>query len=325
VVVVVFGLLSVSVARIAFPLVVVAAPILAESITRLGGRPLYRGVRLQPVHIVAAAVCAFAASLFVLADEAGAFGGRRSRPFGFEINRAFYPIGAYRFLDSVNPPGEVFNEDAWGGSFIWAFYPRRKAFIDNRLEVYGEDFYRDVYWPIQRAEPGWEERLDSYGVNVLLLQIPVGPERLAQAALQSPSWDLVYWDDEAMVFLRKSLENHAAIARYVYQDVNPISFEPARGDRNRLLRQSRELDRSLREAPASIAAHNFLAIVRAELGDYEQSEALLRKALALDPENAMSLKNTAHLARIEARIDSAAPRTRPRPDAGAPAVEGAHP
>jgi hypothetical protein len=130
--------------------------------------------------------------------------------FGPGLDDRFYPKRAFEFVREQALPDNAYVSDGWAGQWLWAFYPERRVFYDNRLEAYSFEFYRGVYQAIRYGEPGWQEKLDSYGVNTLVLKYSTTQERsfqegrpnLRDLAFSSDRWRLLYWDDIGMVYVR---------------------------------------------------------------------------------------------------------------------------
>jgi hypothetical protein len=110
------------------------------------------------------------------------------------------PIAATDFLLREQLPGPVFNDLGFGSYLIWEAQPEYPVFIDPRLELYPWEVVRD-YLGISAALEGWERRLETYGINTLMLS-PDEQGALVQAAAQSPNWRLVYRDPAAVLFVR---------------------------------------------------------------------------------------------------------------------------
>lgn len=166
---------------------------------------------------------------------------------------ANYPIRAFRFLDREKLPGEVFHPDRYGGPFIWYFHPKRKNFIDGRVEVFGEEFWKNTYARIVARGPGWEQLLARYRVNTLLLAIDPrgGADPLSLAAPAHPEWALVYFDDEAMILVRRNAMRPEDRDRLVLEGVDPRAGSSPRTYEEEILaraglRRCREAGRSQR-------------------------------------------------------------------------------
>ncbi len=136
---------------------------------------------------------ALAASLFVLRPAP-----LRARPLDFEA--AGFPahaVGALRASRLRN----VFTTDQWGDYVIYKCYPAAQVFIDGRSDFYGADFDR-IFLGIMRLEPGWRERLGGYAVDAALLP---RKSALAGALSESPGWERIYADNQAVVLRRNEV------------------------------------------------------------------------------------------------------------------------
>ena len=110
-----------------------------------------------------------------------------------------FPVAAVEFLrrspDAVH--GEMFNEYAWGGYFIFAM-PERKVFIHPNLEPYGEEVTRE-FLEVNNVEPGWNEVLKKYNVGWTILP---REHRLNYVLAQRADWKLAYSDSVAFIYAR---------------------------------------------------------------------------------------------------------------------------
>ncbi len=93
----------------------------------------------------------------------------------------------------------AFNSDALGGSLIYRFWPELQVFVDDRTPVYGDRFILDDYLRVQRGQPGWDEVLDRWDIETVILnaQAPV-----AEVLDASPAWRVVHEDDRNAIFFR---------------------------------------------------------------------------------------------------------------------------
>lgn len=83
-----------------------------------------------------------------------------------------YPCGAVDYLK--NQKGEeknLFNRYEWGGFLIWRL-PEYKIFVDGRMPAWetpsGKSPYL-IYLETLQTQPGWEETLDRYRINWILI------------------------------------------------------------------------------------------------------------------------------------------------------------
>lgn len=226
--VLIFGIFALRAVRVIFPFAVVAAPIairnlggLAELLLPAGGRRSWIARLLAAAGIVLFGVWWWKADPYraPLPEQRGALGD--TWPWA----RVNYPILAFRHMEKEGLPGEVFHPDRYGGPFIRHFHPERNTFIDGRVEVYGEEFWRDVYHAILFRAPGWEALLREYGVNTLLLRVgsPFDADPISRAVPELSSWVLVYFDDEVMTYVRRSALDEERIPSLEMKGIRPAT------------------------------------------------------------------------------------------------------
>jgi hypothetical protein len=181
--------------------------------------------------LLAAFWCVWPPSRGPLRPRQGTF-----RPgLGLEPNR--FPERAVDDLARRPGIGNLYNDVAWGGYLLWRLYPPRQVFIDARNEV-NPGLLHELA-AARGSEEGWNALLERYGIDAALVRYderprPVmaapdpfgGPPRLemhTSNALFFPRdrFALVYWDDVAMIFLRRTPERAALLAREEYRYVHP--------------------------------------------------------------------------------------------------------
>ncbi len=109
-----------------------------------------------------------------------------------------FPETAVQELKSESDREAVFAPDYWGGYLIYRLYHARKVLVDDRHDLYGEEFFKS-YLKTYRFEAGWNDLLDSN--NVRLVVAPKdGP--LAQGLILDPQWKIISTDDVAVTLRR---------------------------------------------------------------------------------------------------------------------------
>jgi hypothetical protein len=136
------------------------------------------------------------AILVVAAERGGTLGDIRLMPDQFDP-RAF-PVRIVEHARAANIQGRMFNDFVWGGYILYA-WPEQKVFIDGQSDFYGVPL-NQLYLSIRQAEPGWERRLDSLGVDLVLVP---NSTRLAEALVDSPAWMLADSSDGAVRYARR--------------------------------------------------------------------------------------------------------------------------
>jgi len=110
------------------------------------------------------------------------------------------PLEATEYLLSEEAPGQLFHDMGFGSYLIWAARPEYQVFVDPRIELYPLEIWGD-YLSVSNGIPGWQELLDQYEVNTLLLS-PDTQSRLIQAVEDSSRWSLLYSDQSAYLFVK---------------------------------------------------------------------------------------------------------------------------
>ncbi|MCX5795731.1 MAG: tetratricopeptide repeat protein [Elusimicrobia bacterium] len=231
-----------------------AAPLAARLLARLRPVPIGRRSALGAVVVMAAWSALFIHQRVGYLENVGA---------GLEE----LPDRAIRYLDDNDVSGRMFHTYNMGGYLIWKTWPRRQVFVDGRNVEYGPDFIaqalnwtRPEVWP--RLDAQW--RFD-YAV------IGNSPGYVAEVLDDSPQWALVFWDDAALVYLRRTPANAALIRRDAYRLLKPnqLTFaylaEDLR-DRRKAAAVLAELDRSVRSSDRNVDACQMRAYVLSELG-----------------------------------------------------------
>ena len=115
------------------------------------------------------------------------------------------PSGAAGFLMSQHLAAHVYSDQAWGSYLDWQLWPRYELMVDSSIETHPPEVWLDVL-SLDQGHVSWQEKLDTYGVDVLLLnrrrQAP-----LLDAVGRSAGWQAVYADETSEVFVRSQTES----------------------------------------------------------------------------------------------------------------------
>ncbi len=109
------------------------------------------------------------------------------------------PIAATEFLLRQHLPGRLFHTMSFGSYLAWAAQPDYPVFVDSRIELYPLSVWQD-YLAIGSAQPGWQERLARYEIEILFLS-PSEHAALIRAAQES-GWQPVYIDRAAAILTK---------------------------------------------------------------------------------------------------------------------------
>ncbi len=191
--------------------------------------------------------------------------------FGIGFTGWPFPLGAVSYIKANSPEKEMFNIYDWGGFLIWGLYPEYKVFIDGR----GPDAYPPHIWAdyqkVQMGEEGWEEILDEYGVNFILISTGNKLHNLIWQLNKAKDWRLNYWDFQSMLFLRDVDKNRRLIESYEYKalDTKEMRFRYLTPQLE--LQVMSELYRYLKEDPESLRARNLLTVIYMRRGLIEKA------------------------------------------------------
>lgn len=161
----------------------------------------------------------------------------KSAPAGL-LQENLFPIGACQFVQAQNIRGTMYNTYHMGGYIEWALGMDRKIFMDGRYifqPLLVEHARLDgALFKNPRAED-WQIFLNRYGVDYAIVDygsftIPSKgktPFSLSSVNFMFPrsDWALVYWDDAALVFLKRTASRAPLIGKFEYRALWPYNLE----------------------------------------------------------------------------------------------------
>jgi hypothetical protein len=114
------------------------------------------------------------------------------------FDAGFFPVRIIERARAQHVTGRMFNEFAWGG-YILNAWPEQSVFIDGQTDFYGVALSQ-LYMSIREAEPGWQRRLDSLQVSVVLVP---STAPLAWRLTTATGWALADSADGAVRYARQ--------------------------------------------------------------------------------------------------------------------------
>jgi hypothetical protein len=125
----------------------------------------------------------------------GMLGSRQLMDAHFSSKR--FPNAAVDYIEKRDLPGPLLSPDYWGGYLIYRLYPEKKVVLDDRHDLYGEQFLKN-YLSFMHVEPDWDRFLQQHPAGCIVV-----PRDSAVATILStaPRWNLVYRDDTAVVYI----------------------------------------------------------------------------------------------------------------------------
>jgi hypothetical protein len=124
---------------------------------------------------------------------------------------------AARFFIENNLKGPIFNNYDIGSYLIYYLYPKEKVFTDNRPETYPQNFFKEVYIPMQENETVWQSMDKKYNFNVIFFYLndvtPWAQEFLIKRVFDT-QWCPVFVDKNAIIIVKKNVQNAEIINRF---------------------------------------------------------------------------------------------------------------
>jgi hypothetical protein len=109
------------------------------------------------------------------------------------------PVEAVSYLEANDVKGPVLSPDYWGGYLIYRLYPKVQVVVDDRHDLYGEDFFKS-YLKMVHVERGWDEFLRTHQIACILLPRDAA---LTNILVESHEWKAIYVDEVAVALLRR--------------------------------------------------------------------------------------------------------------------------
>lgn len=119
------------------------------------------------------------------------------------------PRAVVKYLNEKKPQGQIFNTYEWGDFLQWAGPPGMKIFVNSHAHLVPREVWQ-AYMQISEVQAGWEEALDRYGVNTIVVDQQYR-QALIKKLKESDKWKLDFEKanvdferDGQLVFVRKS-------------------------------------------------------------------------------------------------------------------------
>lgn len=218
-----------------------------------------------------------------------------------------YPYKAVDFLVKQNIKGNFFNDFNSGAYLLGKTFPDIKVYMDGRTEVHGSEFYK-IYNDLIHGETKYfDEVVNRYHLTGAFLNsvyVPL-PEKFLNYVYHRPDWKLIYFDHDAMIFLKDIPENRDWIEKFA---IDLSQWTPPKADllkygvhpvdlyrytiRAKVLFSVKLYDQALAELkeasrimPNDVETHKLLTRIYHEKKAYDLQFEYARKAKVLDPDD----------------------------------------
>jgi tetratricopeptide (TPR) repeat protein len=211
-----------------------------------------------------------------------------------------YPVQAIPFIRE-NLKGNMFNEYHLGGYLMYHLGPEIKTFIDGRTDMFLPTVLPEYIGFRQLAAADdakflsyFNKLTEKYRVSWAILTTNRFSlsSRLARLLGEDPSWHLVFFDDQARIFVRDDGINKRAIADFGLKAVTPLQKKLYKSDSRELAWI--EYENMYKRAKSATAA-NALGFMLLEDGKFEEAKSRFLDALAIDPKAPAPKMNLAEL------------------------------
>jgi hypothetical protein len=119
------------------------------------------------------------------------------------------PRAVVKYLNEKKPQGQIFNTYEWGDYLQWAGPPGLKVFVNSHAHLVPREVWQ-AYMQISEAQAGWEDTLDRYGINTIVID-QLNRKALIKRLKESEKWKLDFEQgnvdfeqDGQLVFIRKT-------------------------------------------------------------------------------------------------------------------------
>ena len=153
-------------------------------------------------------------------------------PIRTGVDRQLFPVDAVARLRSMNPAGNIYNPDQFGGYLIWTFYPERRVLTDGRNELYST--YLAEYERARANNRDWNRLVEKYDLRIAVeeyrrdpvsvIDAQTGQRREIPASLvffPRNRWALVGFDPVGMVFVRRDSVPSQTLDQFEIRGVIP--------------------------------------------------------------------------------------------------------
>jgi hypothetical protein len=109
-----------------------------------------------------------------------------------------FPVEAVDVIAKRDIRAPIFCPDQWGGYLIYRLYPETKVLVDDRHDLYGDQFFKN-YLKVVFIQPGWSDVLEKEHVDWVLVE---RNSSLGTMLGLTSGWTLVHEDGTAVLFHR---------------------------------------------------------------------------------------------------------------------------
>ncbi|HQP10660.1 MAG TPA: tetratricopeptide repeat protein [Candidatus Omnitrophota bacterium] len=224
------------------------------------------------------------------------------------ISQRAYPDKAVDFLVKNEIQGNFFNDFNSGAYLIGRTFPDIKVFIDGRTEVYGGNFFKKYQEIWERGNADlFEEAVNKFHITGALFNSSRQfiPKKILNYLYRREDWHVVYFDYDAVIFLRDVEANKDIIDRFEIDlsrweapamdlfKLGTLRVQPYRPYYRAYTLESlglddaalKELEEAVRADPFYAEAHDLMGKIYGKKKDFQKAFEHFRIAVTAMPNN----------------------------------------
>jgi tetratricopeptide (TPR) repeat protein len=230
--------------------------------------------------------------------------------------RPEYPEKIADYIINNDIKGNMLNTYDNGDYLLFRLYPKKQVFIDSRGNtVYPPEFLNE-FFKIYTDKDLFIKTLNKYSITCIVWEYPgkivKGDDKfnVNRYLSQLKEWNLAFFDDNALIYLKNIPENESIIKRDSFNLINPALFNPE--DYYRPEINTKYINEIIDEYNRYIKNNSECSIAYSQLGFFYYRLGLLgeslknnEKCLKLNQNNVDVLYNLGMLYNETGRFDDA--------------------
>jgi hypothetical protein len=224
--------------------------------------------------------------------------------------RLYFPVQAGLFAKN-NLSGKMFNDYSYGGYLLYATYPKLQVFIDGRADVYlccEMKEYLLLAANKHLRDDEYQKFLNGFFNKYQISFAIVSPQkhnifrRITKLLSKDPDWTLIFWDDDAQIFVKKDGKNDGIIKSLETKYATPYLREPFPKDKiEKSLFEYERMDAVAKSARTS----NAIGYIFLLQNEFQKAKDRFNDAINRDPTFESPFMNLAELAFKDREIKKA--------------------
>jgi len=128
---------------------------------------------------------------------------------------------AIAFIKANDLRGPIYNNYNIGNYLEYTLYPRERVFVDGNPEQYPQEFFKNIYYPMENSFDKFQEYSKKYNINVVVYEHKnqtrnINP--LLTGLTNSPEWRMVYLNELVVVYVKNIPRNSKALSHQITED-----------------------------------------------------------------------------------------------------------